>query len=49
LTARAVATICSRLSTEQGPAITPMSGPPTESDPARTTVGSGCTSRLATL
>jgi hypothetical protein len=48
-TPRAAATICSRLSTEQGPAITPTLLPPTTSDPARMTVGSACTSRLATL
>ncbi len=48
-TARAVATICSSLSTEQGPAMTPIVPPPTVRLPARTTVGSVFTSRLASL
>ena len=40
LIARAEPTICSSLSTEQGPAMTPSVPPPTVRLPARTTVGS---------
>ena len=41
--------ICSSLSTEHGPAITPTRAAADVRLPARTTVGSGFTSRLATL
>ena len=48
-TARAVATICSSLSTLHGPAITPTCLPPTWSEPARMTEVASCASRLAIL
>ena len=48
-TARAVARICWRDSTEQGPAMRISSPPPTGTPPTGTTVSSGFTSRLTSL
>ena len=48
-TASAVATICSRVSTEHGPAATMSSFPPMVRSPTFTSVSSGFTSRLTSL
>ncbi len=49
LTRRATSTVCSRLSTAQGPATTTSPGPPIGTPPTVTTVASGLTSRETSL